>query len=513
MTRVTAGQLDQAPPSAEMVSQNNNGFRPSPPAPRVRPNISTAFGIAIRGSGPQNATVDDGFSANGDVVSHKEHSYTVIKADLLIPGDGEPIPHGALVIKDKIIAWVGKQSEVPDKYASAPHRSVSVPYLMPGLWEVHSHFGGESPDDYDLGLAVFITEHPASSGARLAKGCWESLQRGYTSLRDVGGLGCEVARAIRDGTIIGPNIYSSGAVLSQTAGHGDVFSLPAGDVLLNLGVSNITPGHFGTNMCAIVDGVEECRRAVRLQIRRGAKVIKVCASGGVMSRDDNPLYAQFSPEELDCIVREAGRQGIVVAAHVHGKPGILEAVKAGVKTVEHVSFADRECIDLIKEKDVVYVATRTVIVTLLASGGKGLSKQSWEKLKLVATNHEKAYKLAISQGVTTALGTDTPPGFNSAVELEHAVACGMTSLEAIKAATANGPLTVGPQAPHTGQLKAGYEADVIAVAENPVEDVRVLQKHKNITWVWKGGSVFKGPGIGPWGEDYTLDDSVEMGLD
>ncbi|WQF90139.1 Putative metal-dependent hydrolase, composite domain superfamily [Colletotrichum destructivum] len=433
----------------------------------------------------------------------KKITLVIIKTSLLIPGDGEPLEDAALVIKSKLIAWVGPQSDLPSEYTDSPHRSYSVPYLMPGLWDCHAHFGGESPDGNggkDT-YQAFITEHPAASGARLTRGCWLALQRGYTSLRDVAGMGCEVSRAIEDGTIVGPNVYSSGSGLSQLGGHGDVFSLPAGDVLLNLGVSQITAGHFGTATTMIVDGVDECRRAVRLQIRRGAKCIKVMASGGVMSRDDNPLYAQFSPAELETIVEEATRQNRVVAAHVHGKPGIMAALKAGVTTLEHVSFADRECIDLIKEKDVVYIATRVIMDLLLSTDGKGLSPAVWEKAKLCATNHLTAYKMAIESGVRIALGTDTSPGFNMAMELESAVKAGMSNLEAIKAATANGPLSVGGQAPKTGQLKVGYEADVIGLLENPAEDVKVLQKRENIGWVWKGGKIFKGPGVGPWGED------------
>ncbi|KZL84465.1 amidohydrolase [Colletotrichum incanum] len=442
----------------------------------------------------------------------KKITLIIIKTSLLIPGDGEPIKDAALVISSKVIAWIGSRSSLPSEYTDSPHRSYSVPYLMPGLWDCHAHFGGESPNDNGGNdpYQSFITGHPAASGARLTRGCWLALQRGYTSLRDVAGLGCEVSHAIEDGSIVGPNVYSSGACLSQLAGHGDIFSLPAGDVLLNLGVSQITPGHFGTASSMIVDGVDECRRAVRLQIRRGAKCIKLMASGGVMSRDDNPLYAQFSAAELETIVEEATRQNRVVAAHVHGKPGILAAIKAGVTTLEHVSFADRECIDLIKEKGIIYIATRLVMDMLLSTGGKGIPPTAWEKAKLCATNHMVAYKMAIESGVQVALGTDTPPGFNMAMELESAVKAGMSNLEAIKAATANGPLSVGGQAPKTGQLKVGYEADAIGLLENPVEDVKVLQKLENIGWVWKGGKIFKGPGIGPWGEDPSIWDDTSM---
>ncbi|KAI0837428.1 amidohydrolase [Hypoxylon sp. FL0890] len=467
--------------------------RPEPLPERV---FSTGFGIAIRPRREAHTSTSSSEDARA-----KKRVFTIITTRLLIPGAGEPLQDAALVIENKLIAWLGAQAAIPSEYTEAPHKSYSVPYLMPGLWDCHVHFGGESEAESSDSMLGFITEHPAAAGARLARGCWEAVQRGYTSLRDVAGYGCEIARAIEDGTIIGPNVYSSGACLSQTAGHGDVFSLPAGDVLLNLGVSQLSAGQFGAGMSMIVDGADECRRAVRLQIRRGARCIKILASGGVLSRDDNPLYAQFSPEELRVIVEEATRQNRAVAAHVHGKPGIMAAVKAGVTTVEHVSFADQECVDLIKEKGTVWIATRTIVAMLLESGGKGLSRQQWEKAQLCGKNHLDAYKLAIEAGVPIALGTDTGPGFNMAMELEHAVLAGLSNIEAIKAATANGPLSVGGQAPKTGQLKVGYEADILGLTQNPVEDVKVLQDKTTIGWVWKGGKILKGPGVGPWGEE------------
>ncbi|KAI9154949.1 hypothetical protein HJFPF1_07510 [Paramyrothecium foliicola] len=430
--------------------------------------------------------------------STKKVFYTIVLACVLIPGDGAPQHEAAVVVEDKIIVWVGKQSEVPSKYTEKPHKTHSVPYLMPGLWDCHCHFEGTNGiDAADAG--GIDSEHPATYGARLAKQCWEALQRGYTSLRDVAGYGCEIASAIEDGTIVGPNIYSSGACLSQLAGHGDTFQRSAGDVLLNYGV-HPQPGHYASKTTCIVDGVDECRRGVRLQIRRGAKCIKILASGGVLSRDDDPLLAQFSPEELKVIVEEATRMNRAVAAHVHGKPGILAAVNAGVTSVEHVTFADQECIDLIKAKGTIYVATRTIVDLLVKSGGKDLPSKVWEKVQLVNTRHVEAYKHAIEAGVTIALGTDTPPGFNMALELEYAVQAGLSNLEAIKAATANGPLTVKGQAPRTGQIKEGYEADLIGILDDPVADVKILQDKQNIGWVWKGGKLFKGPGVGPWGE-------------
>lgn len=432
-------------------------------------------------------------------------SYIIIRSEVLIPGDGEPVQDGALVVESKLIVWVGNKSDIPRQYIDAKHRLYDVPYLMPGLWECHSHFGGAPPDENKVPrlptYVEFQNNHPAVAGARLARGLWETIQRGYTSLRDVSGWGCEVAKAVDDGTIVGPNIYSAGGFLSQLAGHGDVFPLPAGDVLLNMGVSQITPGHYGSAFSCIVGGVDECRRGVRLQIRRGAKCIKLCATGGILSRDDNPLQAQFSPEELQTIIAEAKRADRAVAAHALGKPGIVEAVKAGVTTLEHGAFADHECIELMRQKGTVYVGTRNVFEQLLATGGQGLHKESWEKVKICANSHWESYKAIAAAEIPFVLGTDTSPGYNMAIELSYAVKAGMSNLNAIKAATANGPLTVKGQAPKTGQLKVGYDADVIGVLGNPLDNVEVLQSKDNIGWVWKGGKIFKGPGVGPWGEE------------
>lgn len=481
---------------------------PSGPATAAFPPhiFSTAYGMTIHMPGHDKSAVP------ANLV--KKKSYIIIKSDVLIPGDGEPLSNAALVMENKLIAWVGPQDDIPEKYSSAPHRAYAVACLMPGLWDCHTHFGGDSPTGDDgPGYTPIITSDPATVGARLARGCWEALQRGYTSLRDVGGYGCEVAKAISDGTIVGPNIYSAGAALSQTAGHGDVFNLPAGVVYQNLGVSQVTPGHFGKTFTCIVDGVDECRRGVRLQIRRGAKTIKILASGGVLSRDDDVRRAQFSDEELRVMVEEAARQGRCVAAHVHNKPGILAAVRAGVTTVEHVSLADQECIDLIKEKGVICVFARFINEYLLRTGGQGLDPSSWEKAKYVGAHHLEAYQRAVRSGVTVALGTDTAPGSNVAIELEFAVQAGLSQLEAIKAATVNAAKTVGPQAPKTAQLKAGYEADVLGLTANPAEDVRVLQDQANIQYVWKGGKIYKGPGVSPWGEDpWYLDDPTTSGI-
>lgn len=347
-----------------------------------------------------------------------------------------------------------------------------------------------------------LTTHPSLAGARLAGSCAAILNSGFTSIRELGGWACEIAPAIDEGTIPGPRIYSAGAALSQTAGHGDVFDVSVDWAWSRLGVGGEARG---ISPLCLADGIDEVRKAVRLQIRRGAAVIKVLASGGVLSIADDPMLQQFSSEELSTIVSEAGRMNRIVAAHVHGKAGILAAIRAGCKTLEHGTYLDQECISLMKENDVMLVATRTIVI----EGVKHpelMSKESYAKMLETAKHHLEAYKLAIKSGVKIALGTDlglSVPGQalslgNSGAELGYAVEAGMTALEAIEAATANGPLTLGSMAPKSGQIREGYDADLIAVNQSPLMDIRVLAEAKNITHVWKGGRLCKGPASGVW---------------
>jgi imidazolonepropionase-like amidohydrolase len=250
----------------------------------------------------------------------------------------------------------------------------------------------------------------------------------------------------------------------------------------------------------LCDGVAECLRAVRLQLRAGAKVIKVCASGGVLSELDDPIHQQFSDEELRAIVEEAGRADRIVAAHCHGKPGIMAALRAGARTIEHGSYLDAEAAAAMRDSGAILVPTRFIIDRMLALTDK-VPPFAAAKIVAVAERHLEAMAIAHDAGVTIALGTDigtsgpdtlVPWGMNGH-ELGHLVAAGLTPLEAIEAATATGPLTLGPQAPRSGLLAEGYDADVLGVAANPLEDIAVLTDPANVTHVWKAGLPVKTP--------------------
>jgi len=284
--------------------------------------------------------------------------------------------------------------------------------------------------------------------------------------------------------VSGPTVYGAGKILSTTGGHADVHSIPldALDHMEHLGV--------------LCDGVPEVTRAVRINLRKNAKVIKICASGGVMSEVDHPIHQQFSDEELRAIVEEAARAERIVAAHCHGKPGIMAALRAGVKTIEHGSFMDEEAADLMIEKGAIFVPTRFVVDKLLGME-EILPRYAYEKGLIVADSQQQGMKIAAAKGVKFAAGTDIFVsgdlyGQNGA-EIRFLQDAGLTALEAIEAATANGPDTLGPQAPLSGQLKEGYDADVIAIDFNPLDDSVPWGSPDRVTHVWQAGTAVKQP--------------------
>ena len=202
------------------------------------------------------------------------------------------------------------------------------------------------------------------------------------------------------------------------------------------------------------------------------------------------------------MVQEAGRSERIVMAHCHGKPGIVAALNAGCRTIEHGSYLDEEAAEMMIQREALLVPTRFILDRLLKIGPEmGVPDYAYEKLVFVAKEHEKALRIAIKKDVQIALGTDifssgegtaVPWGMN-AHELLHLVDAGMTPLQALQSATANGPLTLGPQAPQSGQLREGYDADVLAVTKDPVSDISVLTKPENISHVWKAGQLVKAP--------------------
>ncbi|KAL7789474.1 hypothetical protein V8C37DRAFT_386006 [Trichoderma ceciliae] len=414
---------------------------------------------------------------------------SLLLATLLIPGRGEPIRNGVLAIKGSKIEWIGGCHDIPPKYKNIVPRH--VPVLMPGLWDCHVHFMGLDVIGGLGATSVYLPGFNALAGAVTVEDLKLTLMAGYTSVRELGGYGGDLWPAVQNGPLIGPNIYSAIAPLSITGGHGDDHATPITTVMDAI--------DYGGTPFGVCDGVDDCVKTVRKMVRRGARCIKVCSSGGVGSLNDDPEDRQFSDEELKAMVEEAARSRRAVAAHAIGKAGIVAALRAGVKSIEHGFYIDEEVAELMLEKDAIYVPTQHIVRILARDYSDQLPPPVKRKLFGIVDKSKESYRLVIEKGIKVALGTDMISSArasalshgNNAQELTYAVELGMTPLQAIECATANGPETLGGMAPLSGQLKVGYDADIIAVARNPLEDIRVLTDPINITHVWKGGKLFK----------------------
>jgi imidazolonepropionase-like amidohydrolase len=219
----------------------------------------------------------------------------------------------------------------------------------------------------------------------------------------------------------------------------------------------------------------------------------------VLSEVDDPVHQQFTLAELRAVVEVAGLAERVVAAHCHGKPGIIAALEAGVRTIEHGTYLDDECCDAMRETGAILIPTRTIIEDILANSA-AVPGYALAKLVKMADVHSEAVTRAHSRGVTIAAGTDIaltgrdqPNSWGqNGKELGHLVSLGMTPAEAIEAATATAPRTLGPQAPRSGRLAAGYDADVITLDADPLADIAVLADPARVTRVWTAGRQVKG---------------------
>jgi imidazolonepropionase-like amidohydrolase len=400
-----------------------------------------------------------------------------IEADQLIPGRGEPVRDAVVVIDETAISYAGPAAEAP---ATAEATVVRAHTVMPGLWDCHGHFMGlRSPD-----LSLLPQEPVALRAARCVPDLRAALDAGITSVREVGGLGIQLARAIAEGTVVGPSVYPAGSAISATGGHGDLHSYPTSWIA--------DFEHMGGEL-RLADGPAECAKATREQLRRNAKVIKLFASGGVLSEVDHPIHQQFTAAELRAIVEVAGMAERVVAAHCHGKPGMMAALEAGVRTIEHGTYLDEEVAAAMRETGAILVPTRTIMVELLES--KLLPPYAQVKLEAVMERHAEAIALAHEAGVTVAMGTDVamsgsdlPDSWGrNGRELALLAEVGFTPLQAIESATAIAPGTLGPQAPRSGQLLPDYDADVLILDADPLADIGVLSDPAHITGVWKAG--------------------------
>ncbi len=352
-------------------------------------------------------------------------------------------------------------------------------YILPGLMDMHTHLDL----DYNDGFGTIITNESASKGAiRAAKNAEKTLMAGFTTVRNVGQvhitgelIGAALSEAEQAGWIKSPRIIPAGHMISITGGHAD----------LSLGLSENLfepePKH------GIVNGVADAIEAVRYQIKHGAKVIKMHATAGVMSLEDTVGAQQLSEEEMQAIVAEANRHHMKVAAHAHGTEGIKAAIKAGVASIEHGSLLDEEGMKLMKKHNVFLVPT-TGLVDFVMAGIDNNNPKIAAKAKYVLPLAKENLAKAIKTGVKIALGTDSPliPHGQNAYELSAMMDKGMSAVDAIRSATLHTAELLGVE--DRGQIKTGLLADIIAVDENPLENIKSLE---HVSFVMKGGVVYK----------------------
>jgi len=347
--------------------------------------------------------------------------------------------------------------------------------VLPGLIDVHTHLTMDT--NFDPYHELTMTDaKEAITGVVNAR---TTLMAGFTTVRNVGAGGytdVDLRDAINSGQVPGPHMLVSGPALSITGGHCD---------------ENLLPIRYHVTGNGVADGISAVQHQVRQNIKYGADLIKICATGGVLSKGDDPQASQYTLEELRAIVADAHRLGRKVAAHAHGAQGVLWASEAGVDSIEHGSYINDEGIAEMKKNGTYLVPTLYLEDWMLEKGN--LPAFYHQKMQDIIGVAKGNIKRAMQAGVRIALGTDAavyPHGLN-AHELDVYVnQMGMSPLAALQSATVNAADLMGLSA-KTGSLEAGKWADMIAVDKSPLDDVRVLQ---NVKFVMKAGLVYKNEG-------------------
>lgn len=406
---------------------------------------------------------------------------TLIRNGSLIDGTGRPaIQDAALLIKENRIASVSEASDIKLPNTEIVEIDANGGFILPGFIDTHVHLLFEG---FNM---VRDMQEPFS--ARFYKSVdymRRTIEAGVTSVRDAGGADAGVKQSVEAGHIIGPRMQISISVLTITGGHGDGWMLSGNEWELFPGYPGYPHGR--------VDGESNVRQKVREVLRAGAEVIKICATGGVLSPTDHPEFIQFSPEELRIIVEEAEfRRGVKVMAHAQGVEGIKNAVRAGIHSIEHGIYLDDEAIDLMLENGTYLVPTLLAPVGVLEAGEKGgMPDYGIRKAREIVDIHKESIAKAHKAGVKIAMGTDsavTPHGQNLR-ELGLMVEVGMDPMETIVSSTSLAAECLGWDE-FLGSLEPGKFADLIIVKSNPLDDIRVMETPENILLVMKDGVIY-----------------------
>ena len=400
---------------------------------------------------------------------------TVIKAARLFDGNSETVTSGAIVImKGSKIEAVGRDLPAP---AGAEVIDLGDATLLPGFIDAHVHLTGESSENWFRDFYQGIVRLPAEQALYAASFARKTLEAGFTTVRNVGAndyVDVGLRNAINSGVAEGPRILTAVHAIGTTAGHADGSPVPP---------DRIKPDGPIQGIC---NGADECRAAVRYQIKYGADVIKVVPSGGVLSLTDPVDASEMTQEEVDAVVSEAHRWGRKVAAHIHGDEAAKVAIRAGVDSIEHGSFMKPETLAQMKAKGVYLVPTLLAGETVVAQAAK-FPPVIANKGKAAVAARSDMFRNALKQGVKIAFGTDSAVsrhGLN-AQEFALMVGLGMSPAAALKSATSADADLLGLSR-EIGTVEKGKEADLVAVPGNPLADIHQTEK---VVFVMKGGKV------------------------
>jgi imidazolonepropionase-like amidohydrolase len=399
---------------------------------------------------------------------------TVLRSATVFDGTGsDPYP-ADVAITDDIVTDVGPDIAPQDGDTVFDLAGRTV---LPGLIDCHVHAVASGKDPLALMQEPFSYQFYAAQ-----QNLQRTLDVGVTTVRDAGGADLGMKQATAEGLIDGPDIVPAIAILGQTGGHTDGWTVH-GDV------HRMMVPHPG-RPAGVVDGPDQMRVRVRELIRAGAEVIKVCTSGGVLSPRDDPRHPQFTLEELQVCVAEAAAVGIPVMAHAQGKPGIMNALRAGVASIEHGIFADQECFDLMAQTGAFLVPTLLAPVALIQAidAGSRVPAAVEAKARAVVDTHRQMTAAAVRAGVRIAMGTDSgvfAHGRNIE-ELQLLVGVGMSPAQALVAATSSAAELL--RLPDRGVVESGRRADLVVVDGDPYDLDTFTDR---LTHVFKAGTLVR----------------------
>lgn len=409
--------------------------------------------------------------------------YSLLCNGTVIDGTGaKPMKNAGLLLDGRYIRTVGPVDSLTLPNTSIHEIDAAGGYIMPGFIDAHVHIMIESFNPQRMMTTPFSLNFYQALGSMR-----RTLEAGITSVRDAGGADLGVKQAVDDGLIEGPRLQISITMLSTTGGHGDPW-LPSG---MELRLFPTYPG----NPDGLCDGVDAVRQKTREVLRAGADVVKIAATGGVLSATDHPEFVQFSPEELAAVVQEAAfRRGTKVMAHAQGVEGVKNAVRAGVHSIEHGIYLDDEAIELMLERGTYLVPTLLAPTSVLqiAEATGTMPAYGVRKAKEVIDIHRESVRRAYKAGVKIAMGTDAgvmPHGTNLG-ELGLLSGVGLSPLKVISAATKISAEVLG-WSDWVGTLEPNKIADIIVSKSDPLSDIHVLENPDNIILVMRDGVIIK----------------------